>query len=187
MENASKQMDTAIITERLDMIPSIDARDLDGYISDLLFTNDFYFQFGWPYSDELLNAIDFHSSGVVYYSIFLKDTWTMVGYVGILPYEDDSTYGEIEFYIFHNFRRQGFCKEALTAFIDSFFTGFLIGVKGKHVVAETLSDNEPVSKLLKSMGFTKEAWGMRCSFNEEGEINPSNSIGLHVYGLYAEI
>ncbi len=67
-----KITESTISTERLYILPSVDSRDLDSYISDLLLTNDFYFQYGQPYSDELLESIDFHSTGVVYYSIFLK-------------------------------------------------------------------------------------------------------------------
>lgn len=176
-----------IFTERLELLPSEDERDLESFTSDLLLTDDFYFQYGVPYSDELLRAIDFHSSGVIYYSVFLKGTRTMVGYVGVLLDEDDSAYGEIEFYIFRDFRRQGFCKEALTAFTDAFFTGALTGVKGKQAIAETLTKNEAVIKLLENMGFEREAWGMRLSLSEGGEIDRDNTVlGLYRYILNSE-
>lgn len=184
MSKASKPIEARIVAERLELLPSVEERDLNSYTSDLLLTNDFYFQFGQPYSDELLESIDFHSTGVIYYSVFLKGTWTMIGYVGILLDEDDPAYGEIEFYIFRDFRRQGFCKEALTAFTDAFFTGSLTGVKGKQVIAETLTENESVIKLLENMGFEREACGMRLSLSEGGEINRDNTIlGLYRYIL----
>ena len=177
----SKPLETAIFTERLNIVPSVEERDLDSYVSDLSFADDFYFQYGQPYSSELLNAIDFHSTGVIYYSVFLKDTRTMIGYVGILPYEDNPAYGEIEFYIFHDFRRQGFSKEALTAFIEAFFTGLLTGVKGTQVEAEILSENEPARKLLEVMGFERISCGMQIAFNEEEEIAADQIITLFKY------
>ena len=187
MDKASNPMELRMFTERLDLIPSVDERDLNNYISDLMLTNDFYFQYGQPYSAELLEAIDFHSSGVIYYSLFLKDTETMVGYVGILPYEDDPTCGEIEFYIFRDFRKQGYAKEALIAFTDAFLTGSLTGIEGRQVIAETLVENEVVIKLLETVGFERQAWGMRLTLNEDGEINRDNPVlGLRRYILDGE-
>lgn len=176
-----------IFTERLEMLPSVEERDLDSYTSDLMLTNDFYFQYGQPYSAELLEAIDFHSSGVIYYSLFLKDTEIMVGYVGILPYEDEPTCGEIEFYIFRDFRKQGYAKEVLIAFTDAFLTGSLTGIEGKQVIAETLIENEVVINLLETVGFERQAWGMRLTLNEDGEINHDNPVlGLRRYILNGE-
>ena len=187
MDKAEKTTSNAIQTERLDMVPSVEPHDLDRYLSDLLSANDFYFQYGEPYSAELLEAIDFHSTDVVYYSIFLKNTQTMIGYIGILPYKNDPEYGEIEFYIFHDYRRQGFCKEAMTAYIDCFFTGSLTGVRGKQVVAETLMENEAVMKLLENTGFERESWGMRLSLIVGGKINRDDTIaGLRRYIINAD-
>lgn len=176
----------AIFTERLDMIPSEDERDLDRYVADLLLTGDFYFQYGVPYSDELVNAIDFHSSGVIYYSLFLRDTQTMVGYVGLLPCESDPAYWEIEYYVFRDHRRQGYAKEALVALISRFFSGALTGTRGERVEAETHSDNDASRRLLECVGFTKEASGMRLSLSENGEIDTKRSIGLCRYRLDAK-
>lgn len=177
-----KLTENTISTERLYMLPSVDSRDLGSYISDLLLTNDFYFQYGQPYSDELLESIDFHSTGVVYYSIFLQDTGTMIGYMGILPHEDNPACGELEFYIFKKFRRYNFCKEALTAFIDNFFIGSLTGIKGMQVEAETLADNEISCRLLESMGFSKKSWGIRAFF-DDGKIDIEKANTLYRYEL----
>ncbi len=174
---------STISTERLYMLPSVDSRDLGSYISDLLLTKDFYFQYGQPYSDELLESIDFHSTGVVYYSIFLKDTGIMIGYMGILPHEDNPACGDLEFYIFKEFRRCGFCKEALTSFIDNFFIGSLTGIKGMQVEAETLSDNEISCRLLESIGFRRKSSGIRAFFDDDGELDKSKTKGLYRYDL----
>ena len=111
----------------------------------------------------------------------------MVGYIGILPYKNDPEYGEIEFYIFHDYRRQGLCKEAMSAYIDSFFAGSLTGVTGKQVVAETLMENEAVMKLLENMGFERESWRMRLFLIDGGKINRDDTIvGLRRYIINAD-
>lgn len=168
------------------MVPSEDERDLDKYVADLLLTRDFYFQYGVPYSDELVNAIDFHSSSVIYYSLVLRDTKTMVGYVGLPPCESDPACGEIEYYVFRDHRRQGYAKEALAALLDRFFSGALTGTPGRRAQAETHSDNDASRRLLERLGFTKEASGMRLSLDEDGRIDAKRSIGLCRYGLNAK-
>lgn len=180
------QASKAIFTQRLDLLPSEDERDLERYVADLLLTGDFYFQYGVPYSGELLGAIDFHSSGVLYYSLFLRDTQTMVGYVGLLPDEDDPGRGEIEYYIFRGHRRQGYAKEALAALLDRFFSGALTGTPGRRAQAETHLDNDASRRLLERLGFIKEASGMQLSLDEDGGIDTKRSIGLCRYGLNAK-
>lgn len=151
-----------IITNRLILRPSDDERDLENYISHLKSADEFYIQYGQPYSDdELIGMIDFHSSGVIYYSVFLKETGAMVGYVGILPYGGESKSGNLEFYIFKEYRRKHYCQEALNALIECFFNGELTGAYGGMIDAETMSDNEPSCKLLESLGFQKTKVGIR--------------------------
>lgn len=186
MEKITKPTEVTITTERLDIIPSLEERDLENYKQDLLLTNDFYFQYGEPYSDELLAAIDFHSTDVIYYSIYLKNSSTMVGYVGILLNEDNPAHGEIEFYIFSDFRRQGICKETLTAFIAAFFDGSLTGLKGEQVEAETLSKNKATLQFFQSMGFQREAIGMRFSFTEDDEVDTKKTMMVSRFSLSAD-
>ncbi len=175
-----------ISTERLDLIPAVNERDSEKYRQDILRTNDFYFQYGHPYSDELFAVVDFLNPEVLYYSVFLNDSPTMVGYVGITLDGDDQAFGELEFYIFADYRRQGICKEALTAFVAAFFDGSLTGSKGKQVEAETLSENEATLQLFKGMGFQRIAIGMRVSFTENDKIDTSKSMMVRRYGLSAD-
>ena len=185
MYRVIKTKGKGIYTERLDIVPSVEEHDLEKYKSDLLRTNDFYFQFGEPYSDDLFEAIDFHSTSVIYYSLFLKDTKTMIGYLGVLPYEHEPASGEVEFYIFRDFRRMGYCREALTAYIDSFFSGFLTGVKGESVEAETHYDNEATQNLLKSIGFEKMGVGFKF-FLDDGKVETTSSLSVRRFVLKAE-
>lgn len=161
-----------IITNRLILRPSDDERDLENYISHLKSADEFYIQYGQPCSDdELIEMIDFHSSGVIYYSVFLKETGAMVGYVGILPYEREPKSGNLEFHIFKEYRRKHYCQEALNALIECFFKGELTGVYGEMIDAETMSDNEPSCKLLESLGFQKKGVGIHGCFNNDGTLD----------------
>ena len=59
-------MKKEIITRRLKLLPSVDERDRDNYIMHLKDEDIFFYQYGQNYLPELEEAIDFHSSGVIY-------------------------------------------------------------------------------------------------------------------------
>ena len=100
-------------TDRLVLRPSEDERDLENYLAHIEAENEFLFQYGQEKSDELLGMIDFHTAPVAYFTVFLKGTRTMVGYVGVTTANGGSLdEGNLEFHIFKEYRRNGFCKEA---------------------------------------------------------------------------
>ena len=168
-----------IVTERLLLCPSVDQRDLDIYVSHLIANKEeVYLQYGEPYSEELIDVLDFHSSGVIYYSIFLKDTNTMVGYVGIYPCGDEK--GLLEFYIFSEYRRMGYGKEAVLAMVTAFFEGNLTENKGKIITVETLHDNMISRRFLESVGAKKVSTGWRIGHDENGE---DSLIGFCYYEI----
>ena len=171
-----------IITDRLILRQSNDDRDLENYLSHLKTANEFYFQYGKEYSDELYNMIDFHSSGVIYYSVYLKEQDIMVGYVGVLPYRGDNA-GEIEFHIFKEHRRNHYASEALTALIKWYMSAELNNKSEKKIIAETLSDNEISCKLLEHIGFEREAMGIRFtkSLDDIDNLTPPFGVGLAEY------
>lgn len=148
-----------IITERLILCPSDDERDLENYINHLKNEDGFYFQYGEQYSLELEERIDFHSSGVIYYTVFLRDSDTMIGYVGILPYLDKEHPGELEFYFFSEYRRKGYAKDAVNAFIQAYISDESTGKKRKHIIAEVIGENESAVEFLISLGFIFSASG----------------------------
>lgn len=106
-----------IVSEHLVLRKSVDERDLENYLMHIRQADEFYFQYGQPYSDELYSAINFHYSEVIYFTVFLKDTDIMVGYVGIMP-ECEFAQGEIEGYIFKEHRRKYNGTKAFMALID---------------------------------------------------------------------
>lgn len=180
-QNLKEQTD--ITTERLNIIPSDEERDLQLYLDDLMKKDEFLFQFGMPYSKELFEMIDFHSAPVIYYTIFLRETGAMIGYIGLTVSEHNTECGDLEFYIFKDYRRCGYCSEAVKAFSNAFFSGELSGTKGKTVTAETLSENDAVKRMLEGLGFKRECIGIRFNFTDDGEIDKSETIGTAVYYL----
>ena len=148
-----------IITERLVLRPSDDQRDLENYINHLKDEDIFFFQYGEQYSPELEELIDFHSSGVIYYSVFLRNSDTMIGYVGILPYQAEEYTGELEFYFFSEYRKKGYAMEAVKAYIQAYINGEFTGEKRNHIIAEVIAENEPAKAFLGELGFIKSAIG----------------------------
>ncbi len=128
-------------TNRLLLLRSSDERDLAKYKEHLADPDEFFMQFGLHMSDEILALVDFRSTGVLYYTVFLKVTESMVGYVGIKPYEHSEGVGELEFHIFEEHRGNGYCTEASAALLEAYFGGRLECGTGHTAVAETMPEN----------------------------------------------
>jgi RimJ/RimL family protein N-acetyltransferase len=147
-----------LTTERLVLRKSVDERDLDRYLTDLKKTNEFYFQFGMECSDELIGNISLEFEQVLYFTVFLKDTDIMVGYVGITP-QSGFAEGEIEGYIFEKFRRNHYASEAFNALIE-WYSGIQSDTnKPKNIYGRVVPENEPCNQLMLKLGFSKAATG----------------------------
>ena len=146
--------------------------DWSNYLSHVVEANELYIQYGMNPSEELLEWIQNPDPAVFYYSIHSIIHDVMVGYVGVVPKS-----GNLEFYIFREYRRQGFGFEAIDMFSRMFFSGDITGKKENELVAETLTDNEPSTRLLEKAGFQKSNEGIRIQFNHSEPI----AIGLCVY------
>ncbi len=168
-----------IITDRLILRPSDDARDLADYLSHLEAADEYFIQYGEERSEALIEAIDFHTAPVCYYTVFRKDTGVMAGYVGVMPLREQKA-GDLEFYVFREFRRNRYAHEALTALIKRFFDGGLTDEKYQTVIAETLAENEPSIRLLESLGFKREAAGLRFLLSDADEQPSGYGIARYV-------
>ncbi len=147
-----------LTTERLVLRKSVDERDLDRYLTDLKKTDEFYFQFGMERSDELIGNISLEYEQVIYFTVFLKDTDIMVGYVGITP-QSGFAEGEIEGYIFEKFRRNHYASEAFNALIE-WYSGMQSDPnKPKNIYGRVVPENEPCNQLMLKLGFSKAATG----------------------------
>lgn len=147
-----------LTTERLVLRKSVDKRDLDRYLTDLKKTDEFYFQFGMERSDELIGNISLEYEQVIYFTVFLKYTDIMVGYVGITP-QSGFAEGEIEGYIFEKFRRNHYATEAFNALIE-WYSGIQSDTnKPKNIYGRVVPENEPCNQLMLKLGFSKAATG----------------------------
>ena len=147
-----------LTTERLVLRKSVDERDLDRYLTDLKKTDEFYFQFGMERSEELIEEISLEFEQVIYFTVFLKDTDIMVGYVGITP-QSGFAEGEIEGYIFEKFRRNHYATEAFNALIE-WYSGMQSDPNiPKNIYGRVVPENEPCNQLMLKLGFSKAATG----------------------------
>ena len=78
-----------------------DEADWENYVRHLLEADEFYVQYGMEPTSELIEMIQNMNPDVIYYSIILKDTGDMAGYVGITPDNNN-----LEFYVFKEYRAE---------------------------------------------------------------------------------
>lgn len=100
----------SIITRRLALRLANDDEDLSTYLS-MLSPDEYVFQFGYEYNEALLDGYSFTNNGVVCYAVFPHGERTMIGYVGIKPYESDPAVGELEYYIAKKHRGTGTARK----------------------------------------------------------------------------
>lgn len=151
---------------------SMNKTDWGNYYSHVVEANELYIQYGMNPSEELLEWIQNPDPAVVYYSIHSTIHDVMVGYIGVVPKT-----GNLEFYIFKEYRRHGFGSEAIDMFSKMFFSGDITGKKEDEMVAEILTDNDASIRLLEKAGFQKSNEGIRIKLNHSEPI----AIGLCVY------
>ena len=138
--------------------------DWKNHISHMIAEDEIYIQYGVEPTKEFIEKIGEMFSQIVYYSVVEKKSGKMIGYVEIS--ENDNNLG---FYVFKEFRRRGYCAEALEEFIRAYLSGEMTGETHTSVIAETLSENIISQKLLEKIGFRKSAWGLRMIMPENEE------------------
>lgn len=150
--------------------------DWSKYVFHVVKANEIYYQYGCESTQSLIECIETMTPGVDYYSVYLKDENVMIGYVGITL--DTS---ELEFYIFPEFRKNGYGTNAVNLLIKSWFSGRITGKVETMVRAETLSENLGSIRLLEKAGFQKERAGLRMTISENDADR--SAIGLYAYVL----
>ena len=160
-----------IVSNKLNLIP-MNLTDWGTYVTHVVEAEELFIQYGIEPSDYLIECIQEPTENVLYYSIVSKDTGKMVGYIGITPENNN-----IEFYIFKEYRKQGYGAEAISAFTKAYLDGTISGKTEENVVAETLSDNSASIALLEKLGYQRQAVGIRMDFSDLDKA----AIGLCVY------
>lgn len=116
-----------------------------------------FIQYGTEPEEETLAMLIKPVPGVLYYSIFDKQSNEMVGYIGVAEEFDDN----LEFYIFQEHRGKQYLNEILLLFTDAYLNGELTGNQHTVIVAECLIDNWICEKVLKNNGFKMVSNGIR--------------------------
>ena len=163
-----------MITERLALRPITEA-DWKNYVSHVISDNEVYVQYGYEPEPSLIEYIQNPTPEVIYYSIILKDTDEMVGYIGITE-----TNNNIEFYTFKECRNNHYCSEALNVFMEMYLNGEMTGTTHESIIGETIHENEASIHLLEKAGFVKEAWGMRVNLSED-KVKDFDATGILRY------
>ncbi len=157
-------MPSDIKTERLMLREMTDA-DWAEYVARITKTDELFVQYGIEPDERLMEFIKEPTPGVLYRSIILKETGDMIGYIGV--FEEA---GNLEFYVFKEYRRKHYCSEAVGAFIKPYLSGELTGTPHDRVIAETLWENDTAVEMLKKAGFVSDAVGIKLSENTENTI-----------------
>lgn len=135
-------------TERLLILKSKNSRDLNTLKKHLKEDGDFSIFTGLSDEEQNISLFDLEESDVDYYSLYLKNTSIMIGYVGFSKVDEQTI--EIEFYIFRDERKKGFCKESCIKLIEYIFNEG----QSNAITATVTHDNNAALCFLKSVGFT---------------------------------
>lgn len=150
--------------------------DWSNYVLHVTGAGELFMQYGCEPTEEWIACIQTMTPDVIYYAVYLNEKNVMVGYVGVTPET-----GNLEFYIFREYRKMGIGTAAVHLFIRLWFSGGITGEWETKIEAETLSQNLASIRLLEKLGFQKEAVGLRMLSSEEGAQCPA--IGLCAYSL----
>ncbi len=164
-----------IKTERL-TLRELTGEDWKNYLDHVTAADEIFIQYGYEPTEELLDLIREPTINVIYYSIIITDTDEMAGYIGIIEDIDS-----IEFYIFKEHRHNGFCEEALGAFMETYLSGEMTGMPHDMISAETLAENKASIQLLENAGFEKDALGLKLFLNKDEPSGFSGVVGLKRY------
>ena len=154
------------------------------YLVHLNMSNEHYFQYGYEDKEELFELIQTPVEVGIYYTIKKAGTDEMVGYVAITPELEGNPYNNLEFYIFQEYRREGYAYEAILVMLDEYFSGSLTEKIPCEVIAEALIENKLSIALLEKLGFAREALGVSVSLDENNHL--SSHRGLRRYVLKYE-
>ena len=150
------------------ILPFSEKRDLQTFQTHLSEGEDFMQLFGVPYSEWSKDESVWHEDGDLTYTVFLRETDTIIGSVGLYPSCDTGeTVWNLSFWIFEEHRRLGYAKEAVGALLTGFFWGSLKPKEQSKVFSNTGKGNEAAVRLLRSLGFCKIGMLLQCAFTED--------------------
>lgn len=182
-----------IYTERLILSNTVSVEKgrwyTERFIEKLESDNEFEAYYGVKCCNEVKKGINLNRS--LFFMIHLncsehkENKW--IGYIG-LTVDDYSEVCEIEFYIFKEYRRNGYATEAVTALTNELFSqklsmeddkGEVISLQKRKVIASITVDNTISRTLMGKCGFKENEDGSYVDLTSMF-MNPNVSIGsLH--------
>lgn len=153
------------------ILKKMNKSDRNNFVSHVVEAGELYIQFGSEPSEALIDCIREPTNGVIYYSMVLKSTKEMVGYIGVLPETDN-----VEFYVFREYRRNGYAYEALLTITIAYLNGAVDGSSHDSITAETLIENSPSIALLEIVGYRKQATALKSD-----PLNPGSTFACCRY------
>lgn len=164
-----------LTTERL-VIRYMELDDLDRF--DPLANSDFVLKYLCMYKmnrEESLNYIRQMMEKKRDFAIALKDSDEFIGKIHLdndsLRYGTNSV--DLAYWVGEPYARKGYMSEALRAVM-----GYLFNEKGYDIIsAQALAPNIASQALLKSLGFTQEAY-LRRALNYEGTVYDSVAFSM---------
>lgn len=155
-------------TERL-MVRHFHKDDLDQFY-EIVKDPETMAAWGQEFSkEEAKRYIDFslksyQKEGYAYYPIFLKESKTMVGAVGLLLVEiNGKKQTELAYFIKREYWGKGYAKEACLACLHFWFDT----LKKEEIVAQILPHNEASVKLVQTLGFRQTGEYLRVRQGEK--------------------
>lgn len=151
-----------ITTDRLYLRPMADG-EWDKFIDHVFDADEVYIQFQGRLTREMLAKP--YTDCVIYYTIVLPFVQEMIGYVEFVPRT-----GSIGYYIFEEYRHQGFAYEGVKAFMEACMRGEVSGRPELEFYADVVDYNEPSKRLLHKLGFREDDYGFYYDPEREEKI-----------------
>ena len=151
-----------ITTDRLYLRPMADG-EWDKFIDHVFDADEVYIQFQGRLTREMLAKP--YTDCVIYYTIVLPFVQEMIGYVEFVPRT-----GSIGYYIFEEYRHQGFAYEGVKAFMEACMRGEVSGRPEREFYADVVDYNVPSKRLLRKLGFREDDYGFYYDPEREEEI-----------------
>ena len=152
-----------INTDRLYLKPMAEG-EWTRVVDRILDADEGYIQFGCPVTREMI--AEPYTECVIYYTIMLPFTRDMIGYVEFTPSNKN-----VGYYLFEEYRHQGFAYEAVKAFMEACMRGEVTGRPVRRFYADVVDYNVPSKRLLRKLGFREEGgYGYFYDPEREDEI-----------------
>ena len=143
----------AFTTERLE-IRKMTRDDWELFVDNVIFADECLFTFAHEKDEKLLEAIkEPKLNSGLNYSIYLSDEDRMIGFMSFCTSEKHMDYNSIAYYIFEDYRRQGYAYEAVSTLIEKLLDGTLLGKPADEIIAWVVWGNNPSKKLIEKLGF----------------------------------